>query len=78
MNYQLRSWVHLADPRYLALPDFLSQDEVQKLLGRTHELLDAFDPASHPLTAFKTGRQDGEHVGDDYFLNSGDKVSPQT
>lgn len=70
--------MHLADLRYLALPDFLSQDEVQKLLGRTHELLDAFDPASHPLTAFKTGRQDGEHVGDDYFLTSGDKVSPQT
>lgn len=47
---------------------------MQKLLNRTNELLDAFDPASHPLTAFKTGRQDGEHVGDDYFLTSGDKV----
>lgn len=68
----------LADDRYLVLPDFLTPDEVQKMLTRTHELLEEFDPAAHPLTAFKTGRKDGEHVGDNYFLTSGDKVLYQS
>ncbi|KZT58596.1 phytanoyl-CoA dioxygenase [Calocera cornea HHB12733] len=61
---------------YLILPSFLSPTEVSSLISRTQYLLDSFDLSSHPLTKFTTGEQEDEskHVGDDYFLNSGDKV----
>jgi phytanoyl-CoA hydroxylase len=44
------------------------------MVTRARQLLDEFDIEGHPLTTFKTA-EDGEHVGDDYFLDSGDKVS---
>jgi hypothetical protein len=61
---------------YLILPDVLSPSTVQSLLGETHRLLhDELDLSSHPLTKFSTGGSDDrEHVGDAYFLGSGDKV----
>ena len=55
-------------------------------MERARELLDEFDPNLHPMvrgrdtpvqtglilqTTFKTGN---DHVGDDYFINSNDKV----
>ncbi|KAF8633662.1 hypothetical protein AX15_001311 [Amanita polypyramis BW_CC] len=57
---------------YLVVPKFLSHQETQTLLERAKQLLDEFDINEHPLTRFTTG--DSNHVGDDYFLTSGDKI----
>ncbi|KAJ3522067.1 hypothetical protein NMY22_g12048 [Coprinellus aureogranulatus] len=57
---------------YLVVPSFLSQEQTAELLQRSKDLLDQFDPETHPMTKFTTG--DDNHVGDDYFLNSGDKI----
>ncbi|KAG2055725.1 phytanoyl-CoA dioxygenase [Suillus hirtellus] len=57
---------------YLVVPGFLSQDQTSSLLFRAKELLDEFTPEDHPMTKFTTS--DKNHVGDDYFLNSGDKI----
>ncbi|PPQ90544.1 hypothetical protein CVT25_015858 [Psilocybe cyanescens] len=59
-------------PRYLVVPNFLERDEVDSLLTRSKQLLDEFNIDDHPLTKFTTS--DVNHVGDDYFLNSGDKI----
>jgi phytanoyl-CoA hydroxylase len=63
---------------YLVIPNYLSKDEVQSLLSTTNDLLENFSLDSHPLTRFTTGddeeKKDAKHVGDDYFLTSGDKV----
>ncbi|KAI5821953.1 hypothetical protein K523DRAFT_422277, partial [Schizophyllum commune Tattone D] len=57
---------------YLVLPKFVDDDTVNALLTRSKELLDEFDADNHPMTRFTTG--DDDHVGDDYFLDSGDKI----
>ncbi|KDR74989.1 hypothetical protein GALMADRAFT_248818 [Galerina marginata CBS 339.88] len=57
---------------YLVIPGFLSTEETEALLSRSKQLLDEFDVESHPLTKFTTN--DDNHVGDDYFLTSGDKI----
>ncbi|CCM00420.1 uncharacterized protein FIBRA_02450 [Fibroporia radiculosa] len=57
---------------YLRLPNFLSKEETEALLARSKQLLDNLNLAEHPLTKFTTG--DDNHVGDDYFLTSGDKI----
>lgn len=63
---------------YLLIPDYLSRDEIDSLLIETHRLLDSFPLESHPLTRFTTGDdvadRNAKHVGDEYFLTSGDKV----
>lgn len=64
---------------YLVIPDYLSPDETTSLINETNHLLETFPLESHPLTQFTTGDdKDGKgedaHVGDDYFLTSGDKV----
>ncbi|KAF1972025.1 phytanoyl-CoA dioxygenase family protein [Bimuria novae-zelandiae CBS 107.79] len=60
---------------YLLIPDELSQDTVKELLQDTNKMLDEFSLDDHPMTKFATGGDDGEgHVGDSYFLESGDKV----
>ncbi|KAJ4304741.1 hypothetical protein N0V90_000268 [Kalmusia sp. IMI 367209] len=60
---------------YLLIPDALSPDTVKKLLRDTNQMLDDFSLSDHPMTKFSTGGDDGAgHVGDDYFLTSGDKV----
>ncbi|KAJ3962440.1 hypothetical protein N0V92_000817 [Colletotrichum tropicale] len=58
---------------YLIIPGALSPETVQGLLAETHSLLDNFSLADHPMTRFSTGEK-ADHVGDDYFLTSGDKV----
>ncbi|OHE97916.1 phytanoyl-CoA dioxygenase [Colletotrichum orchidophilum] len=58
---------------YLIIPGALSPETVSGLLSETHSLLDNFSLADHPMTRFSTGEK-ADHVGDDYFLNSGDKV----
>lgn len=60
---------------YLIIEDALSQSTVKSLLDETNSLLSSFSLADHPMTKFSTGGEDGQdHVGDDYFLTSGDKV----
>ena len=63
---------HLFDHRYLQIPGFLTVDETDALLIRSKQLLDEFNPDDHPLTKFTTS--DKNHVGDNYFLTSGDKI----
>ncbi|KAM0337264.1 hypothetical protein ACHAPQ_003283 [Fusarium lateritium] len=58
---------------YLILPGALSGSTVKSLLDETHHLLESFSLDDHPLTRFSTGEK-RDHVGDDYFLTSGDKV----
>ncbi|KAJ1975526.1 hypothetical protein H4R34_004303 [Dimargaris verticillata] len=60
-------------PAFIFTPAMRHQ--TQNLKARADELLDGFDPSDHPMTCFSTGQgQAQEHVGDDYFLNSGDKI----
>ncbi|KAF9894521.1 hypothetical protein FE257_006405 [Aspergillus nanangensis] len=62
---------------YLVVPDYLTTSQTASLVQETNTLLDDFPLSSHPLTQFTTGDdlQDNKpHVGDDYFLTSGDKV----
>lgn len=57
----------------LCLPDFFSSQQVDQMLQRSRELLLELDLSSHPRTQFKTG--DNDHIGDQYFFDSADKVS---
>ncbi|KAJ6780191.1 hypothetical protein PWT90_04451 [Aphanocladium album] len=60
---------------YLIIPAALTQSTVSALLTETHNMLNNFPIEDHPLTRFTTGDStDVEHVGDDYFLESGDKI----
>ena len=59
---------------YLILPDALPPSTVSLLLSETNSLLTGFPLSSHPLTKFSTGEGSNAHVGDDYFLTSGDKI----
>ncbi|KIY43273.1 PhyH-domain-containing protein [Fistulina hepatica ATCC 64428] len=57
---------------FIVVPGFVDQDETSQLLQRSKQLLDEFSLEDHPMTRFTTG--DDDHIGDDYFLNSGDKI----
>ncbi|KAG6016250.1 hypothetical protein E4U41_004479, partial [Claviceps citrina] len=59
---------------YLIVRNALAPSTVAALLRETHSLLRGFSLDDHPLTRFTTGASSSEHVGDDYFLTSGDKV----
>lgn len=60
---------------YLIIEDALSPSTVRSLLDETNSLLGNFSLDDHPMTKFSTGGEDGQdHVGDDYFLTSGDKI----
>ena len=58
---------------YLIIPAALTPSTVSSLLQETHSLLSNFDITNHPKTRFSTG-QKSDHVGDDYFLTSGNKI----
>src|SRR5690554_5343144 len=58
---------------YLIIPDALKPQTVSALLQETHSLLDNFSIDDHPMTRFSTGEK-SDHVGDEYFLTSGDKI----
>ncbi|KAI9223353.1 hypothetical protein BC828DRAFT_410548 [Blastocladiella britannica] len=63
------------DQGYLVIPGFFSAADAAKLKARADSLLHDMDLAHHPMTRFATGGEDGkDHVGDDYFLSSGDKI----
>ncbi|KAI9900039.1 hypothetical protein N3K66_004301 [Trichothecium roseum] len=60
---------------YLIIRGALSPATVSSLLAETRSLLSSLDLSTHPMTRFSTGGAGGEdHVGDDYFLSSGDKI----
>ncbi|KAF2436505.1 phytanoyl-CoA dioxygenase [Tothia fuscella] len=60
---------------YLLIPNALSPSTVFALLTETRTMLHNFPLDTHPMTKFSTGGRDGtSHVGDDYFLTSGDKI----
>ncbi|CAE6518630.1 unnamed protein product [Rhizoctonia solani] len=64
---------------YLILPGFISEDETSALLARAKQLIAEFPLEGHPMTRFTTGEEDDpihskKHVGDEYFLTSGDKI----
>ena len=67
---QLEAWDRNG---YLLLPDTLSSMEVADLMNESNRLLAEFPLEDHPMTRFSTG-EESAHVGDDYFLDSGDKV----
>jgi hypothetical protein len=58
---------------YLIIRNALLPETVLDLVAETRRLLSSFSLEDHPLTRFSTGTK-SEHVGDDYFLTSGDKV----
>ncbi|KHN94326.1 phytanoyl-CoA dioxygenase family protein [Metarhizium album ARSEF 1941] len=58
---------------YLVIRNALAPSTVRSLLDETDALLTGFSLEHHPLTRFSTG-QKSEHVGDEYFLTSGDKI----
>ena len=62
-----------ANNGYLLIPNALSSSTVSALLSETNQMLTSFSLTDHPLIKFSTGEKDS-HVGDDYFLTSGDKV----
>jgi len=60
---------------YLIIPSALSPQTITALLSETNRLLSTLDISTHPLTTFRTGGDSGaDHVGDSYFLTSGDKI----
>jgi phytanoyl-CoA hydroxylase len=58
---------------YLIIPNALNSQTVSSLLAETYSMLESFSLEDHPMTKFSTG-DSSEHVGDDYFLSSGDKI----
>ncbi|KAL7623156.1 hypothetical protein AAE478_006837 [Parahypoxylon ruwenzoriense] len=58
---------------YVIIPDALPPTTVRALLDETRSMLEAFPLVDHPMTRFSTGEKSA-HVGDDYFLTSGDKI----
>ena len=67
---QLDSWDKNG---YLLITDAISQAEVKELLSESQKMLHEFSLDDHPMTRFSTGEK-SDHVGDDYFLTSGDKI----
>ena len=65
---------------YLIIPSYLTPMQCATLLSKIHALLREFPLDTHPMTRFTTGADDQgnssntKHVGDEYFLTSGDKV----
>lgn len=58
---------------YLLIPDALPREQVNELLQESKKMLNEFSLDDHPMTRFSTGEK-SQHVGDQYFLESGDKV----
>ncbi|KAI9727785.1 MAG: hypothetical protein M1834_007932 [Cirrosporium novae-zelandiae] len=59
---------------YLVIPDVLDSTTLSELLSETNRMLEGFSLGDHPMTKFSTGEGNSKHVGDDYFLTSGDKI----
>jgi phytanoyl-CoA hydroxylase len=53
--------------------DFWNTNGYLLIPNEAHTMLDNFSLDDHPMTKFSTGEK-SDHVGDSYFLDSGDKV----
>ena len=62
------------DDGYLVIKDYFTPQTTTELLTEARNLLSGFDLSMHPLTKFSTGEGGKAHVGDQYFLESGDKI----
>ncbi|KAF3198389.1 hypothetical protein TWF106_004613 [Orbilia oligospora] len=62
------------DNGYLLIENALDAETIAGLKERTKTLLEDFSLDGHPMTKFSTGEKGNKHVGDQYFLESGDKV----
>ncbi|KAF7729434.1 hypothetical protein EC973_004413 [Apophysomyces ossiformis] len=58
---------------FLVIEHFFDVAGASRLKLHADELLRDFSLEGHPMTTFSTG-EGKKHVGDDYFLNSGDKI----
>ena len=67
---QLERW---DEDGFLILKDALPTALIQTLMQEARRLLSDFSLEDHPLTKFSTG-ETSSHVGDEYFLTSGDKI----
>lgn len=59
---------------YLMIPGFF---DPEPLLSQAKHLIQSFELKDHPMTKFSTGQgqnRNEKHVGDRYFLESGDKI----
>jgi phytanoyl-CoA hydroxylase len=60
---------------YLIIPAFLAPSTVTAAMAETDSMLSSFSLTDHPMTKFSIGEgPESKHVGDDYFLTSGDKI----
>ncbi|KAL9000507.1 MAG: hypothetical protein Q9169_000800 [Polycauliona sp. 2 TL-2023] len=59
---------------HLIIPNALDVATTASLMQETSGMLKDFQVDDHPLTKFSTGENNNDHVGDDYFLTSGDKI----
>ncbi|GAA5859170.1 hypothetical protein JCM8547_008900 [Rhodosporidiobolus lusitaniae] len=65
---------------YLVIKSFFTKPQAQVLLDKAQKLLKEFDIETHPMTRFtgsaelEKGEKSAKHIGDEYFLTSGDKV----
>ncbi|KAH0827756.1 hypothetical protein J3R83DRAFT_3353, partial [Lanmaoa asiatica] len=57
---------------YVCIPNFLPQNQVSSLLQCSKDLLADFSLEDYLLMKFTTS--DKNHIGDNYFLNLGDKI----
>ncbi|KAI8975465.1 hypothetical protein BDF20DRAFT_914392 [Mycotypha africana] len=59
----------------LAIPNFFTSVKAQELRTAAENLLENLSLDGHPMTKFTTGTtEENKHVGDDYFLQSGNKI----
>ncbi|KAL8702755.1 MAG: hypothetical protein Q9201_004077 [Fulgogasparrea decipioides] len=68
---QLQSY---RDDGYLIIPGALDASTTASLLQETKDMLSTFSVDDHPMTKFTVSEDNKAHIGDDYFLTSGDKV----
>lgn len=59
----------------IVIPGELTPEQVKAVMDQSHKLLKEFSLGDQPLTTFKSGETDETHVGNDYFLESSDKIS---
>jgi phytanoyl-CoA hydroxylase len=60
--------------RCLVIPNFFTKETASQLKEKAQDLLTNFSLDGHPMTQFSTGTSTKQHVGDDYFLTSGNKI----
>ncbi|KAL8729168.1 MAG: hypothetical protein Q9166_004907 [cf. Caloplaca sp. 2 TL-2023] len=59
---------------HVIIPNALDASTTASLLQEAKDMLSSFSLDDHPMTKFSTGENDKTHVGDDYFVKSGDKI----